>query len=1068
MAAKLLHSLADENPDLQKQIGCMTGILQLFDRQHILSGRQLRHRRLPPGTSHLSIGNPGKEYNVFQTEATDMSLNESSSDKQRFNKDLSRASFSSCSSSMSSGEHNKTAQLQASSFDQILLSRAPLRDSAASQSSTSPRVGRQPLDLRDVVKDSMYREARMLSVKTYTNDEARSRSMKHRDSPRPLQLSQSTDGASKDDTNWKQKMPVDLKESLLVLAKLRDAPWYYNEVGEHDKLSHEVKDGFVQSFSRDGPRFSYDGREVERLSFESRDTIRSAPKFKDFPRLSLDSRESSIHGSKCMLKSNKLSKNLNGSDCSSEKSIDPPQPSGSRKHPPSVVAKLMGLEALPGSPLASDAQVRRDPFVSSLDGISSMRPIRTPDSPRNTLKGPTSPRWKNPDLVMKPIPNSKFPVEVAPWRQQDGSRAFHKPALKHLNGLAGSSNPFPSVYSEIEKRLEDLEFKQSGKDLRALKQILDAMQSKGLLETRKEEEPCNSGTQRENESKRESSSVNCRLMSERSRPKNQKDSSRSGESPIVIMKPAKLVEKSGIPASSVIQMDGLPGVPKLQKAPHGKKNFSGNRAVKDTSPENSGRGSGASSTKKKENAKNLRPTHSSSKPQHLATENTVSSIKTSGSVSPRLQQKKAEQDKRSRPPTPPSDTNKTKWKSNRQETDSGSHVGKLRMKSSHVSQMDDQLSEISNESRTLSNQGDDISQLSDSNLSLDSKTDIEVTSSELPTDINGSHGLQMKTSKYSGSHSMENAKLATPALEHPSPVSILDSSMYRDEEPSPSPVKQISKSLKGNRALGSEDCGEYQWSATDSSVEPGLSMEINRKKLQNIDNLVQKLRRLNSHYDEAKTDYIASLCENTDPDNRYISEILLASGLLLRDLGSGLATFQLHPSGHPINPELFFVLEQTKTSSLVRKDECSSVKVADSKLKQEKSHRKLIFDVVNETVGRKLSVVAASPEPWTTSKKLVTKSISAQTLLKELCAEIKQFQTKTPKCNLDDQDDGLKNMLMEDVLQRSESWTDFFGDISNVVLDVERLIFKDLVDEIVYVEAAHLRTKSGRRRQLFT
>lgn len=35
MAARLLHSLADDNPDLQKQIGCMKGILQLFDRQHI-------------------------------------------------------------------------------------------------------------------------------------------------------------------------------------------------------------------------------------------------------------------------------------------------------------------------------------------------------------------------------------------------------------------------------------------------------------------------------------------------------------------------------------------------------------------------------------------------------------------------------------------------------------------------------------------------------------------------------------------------------------------------------------------------------------------------------------------------------------------------------------------------------------------------------------------------------------------------------------------------------------------------------------------------------------------------
>lgn len=52
MAAKLLHSLADDNPDLQKQIGCMTGIFQLFDRHHNLTGRRLSHRRLSaPGKS---------------------------------------------------------------------------------------------------------------------------------------------------------------------------------------------------------------------------------------------------------------------------------------------------------------------------------------------------------------------------------------------------------------------------------------------------------------------------------------------------------------------------------------------------------------------------------------------------------------------------------------------------------------------------------------------------------------------------------------------------------------------------------------------------------------------------------------------------------------------------------------------------------------------------------------------------------------------------------------------------------------------------------------------------------
>lgn len=47
MAAKLLHSLADENPDLQKQIGCMTGIFQIFDRHHMITAKRLSHRKLP-------------------------------------------------------------------------------------------------------------------------------------------------------------------------------------------------------------------------------------------------------------------------------------------------------------------------------------------------------------------------------------------------------------------------------------------------------------------------------------------------------------------------------------------------------------------------------------------------------------------------------------------------------------------------------------------------------------------------------------------------------------------------------------------------------------------------------------------------------------------------------------------------------------------------------------------------------------------------------------------------------------------------------------------------------------
>lgn len=41
MAAKLLlHTLADENSDLQKKIGCINGIFQIFDRHHVLTSRR--------------------------------------------------------------------------------------------------------------------------------------------------------------------------------------------------------------------------------------------------------------------------------------------------------------------------------------------------------------------------------------------------------------------------------------------------------------------------------------------------------------------------------------------------------------------------------------------------------------------------------------------------------------------------------------------------------------------------------------------------------------------------------------------------------------------------------------------------------------------------------------------------------------------------------------------------------------------------------------------------------------------------------------------------------------------
>ncbi|KAK4844756.1 hypothetical protein QYF36_024079 [Acer negundo] len=1095
MAAKLLHSLADDNPDLQKQIGCMNGIFQLFDRQHVLTGRRLNDKRLPPGTSHShNVGLEGELNNVYRRQtANEINLNRSVNEKHRISTESSRASFSStCSSSLSSLDCSKTGQQETSSFDRMIFPETPSRYPVMNQGSSSPHLGRQSLDLRDVVKDSMYREARGLSVKTTAHEETAGHSLKHKDSPRPLQISKSVDGSHDVGTSGKQNVPADLKESLRVLAELREAPWYYNETRDVSRSQYEAKDGPWHSISKDAPRFSYDGR-------ETRDTFKSTAKLKELPRLSLDGREGSMWGSNSDSKPNYLYKNFQENENTSNKVLDLPKALETQKRPPSVVAKLMGLEALPDSASGSDRQLSSNrispvedkdyiPISRSLKPNDVNKSVRVPKSLRNSLKDPTSPRWKNPDLIMKPVSSSKFPIEPAPWRQLDGNRGSQKTGFRPIKVRAKMTSSLPSVYCEIEKRLKDLEFKKSGKDLRALKQILEAMQAKGFLETSKEEQASNFGTQRDYEPK--SSSPTQKPKYYRNLQSNNavasttgaSDSIKTFESPIVIMKPAKLVQKSNFPASSVISVDNLSGLHKLQSKgseDSTKKGSINSQAAKDQSPKSSHISYAViSSSDKKTSGRNVKSMNSSTKPQRLPKESTTNSTKSSGSVSPRLQQKKIELDKRSRPPTPPSDLNKPR-RQNRQLTESGSPGGKLRQRSQNSSLYDDQLSQISNESRTSSRHEDDTSVQSDSNLVIDSRMDMEFISSEQLVEINGSQSPSMKAAGYVISSSVEKkltpmlsedgslAELATVTEDYPSPVSVFDASALRDDDPSP--VKQMPTALKGGIAQNSSDtASKDQWNAADkfssNAMDSGLTSDINRKKLQNIENLVQKLRRLNSSHDEASTDYIASLCENTNPDHRYISEILLASGLLLRDLGSSLTTFQLHQSGHPINPELFFVLEQTNARTLHLKQECSPVKVSE-----DKAHRKLIFDAVNEILAGKLTIAGSSPEPWLKTNKLARKTVSAQKLLKELCSEIEQVQAKKSECSLDEEEhDVLKSILSEDVKHRSGSWTDFQGDISGVVLDVERLLFKDLVDEIVIGEEAGLRAKKGRRRQLFT
>ncbi|CAN7041003.1 unnamed protein product [Brassica rapa subsp. trilocularis] len=1005
MAAKLLHSLADDSADLQKQIGCMNGIFQIFDRHHVLTGRR---KSLTLGSGNANSINIERDSvdTFYQAKDTfqDTNIGVNVKEKQRVSTESSRVSFSSsCSSSPSSPELIRGVQPEASAYDQANFPESPTSDSEMAEGNGFSQLG---FDLRDVVRDSMYRDARGLSLKTPMTREEVVRRSRREDSPRPYGLKQST--------------PADLSESFRFLAKLRKSPHHYNEVG-----------------AKGAPA---------RYSVDSHDTLKSRQKLKELPRLSLDSRERVVQNSVVDLKPVKLPESSSSSN---------------KKRPPSVVAKLMGLETLPGSPVGRDIHKlglnntfddNNDPFSRSLREKNLNRTIRfSPSSPRSLGKDPSSPRWRNSDFVMKPLSSSRFPIEPAPWKQADRNRVLQKQPVKAAAPPEVAKFP-PTVYSEMERRLNDLEFKDSGKDLRALKQILEAMQSKVLLDTEKQPQSSNMAAQRDYATSNQETTSRTRVPSS--------SSNQVYQSPIVIMKPAKLVEKAGIPASSLIPIHSLSGgLNKIRREKPDDKgaSTSSKRVTKDSS---SGKGRAESSLSSVDKKPNSRNVPSSSKKPHKVTKESGTS-KSSGSVSPRLQQKKLEHDKRSRPPTPPSDSTKSRKPLNRQMAESTSPGGRRRPKAQKsLQQSDDLVSQGSNESRTSSH---DMCTHSEA----EAATVIEQASVMEAAKAVVSNLMHNKSSpRFSEDGSSANLSLV--ALEHPSPISVLDTSIYREMEPSP--VKTQGSYVVAHDSGDDEQCEDqwnpaYSFSETTSTFSP----EINRKKLQNVEHLVQKLRRLNSTHDEANQDYIASLCETSDPntDHRYISEILLASGLLLRDLGSGLTTFQLHPSGHPINPELFYVLEQTKGSSnthlLLHKEESKA-------LNKEKLNRKLVFDTVNELLVEKLASVEATTNPL--MKSSAKKAMSAQQLLKELCTEIESLQRQATKRSenflLEEEDDFLKSILAEDVMIRSGNWVDFSGEFSGLVLDVERLIFKDLVSEIVHAETSRLQAKSGRRRTLFS
>ncbi|WVZ66627.1 hypothetical protein U9M48_015817 [Paspalum notatum var. saurae] len=929
----------DDARDLDRQMGCMAGIFQIFDRQRLITAAGRRdarhaHKRLPPpppsapantlpkSSSSSSSSNVPVQNSSTSKIVLEKTLSKCTTENSSLSIESSSASSSSSScSSFSSLDGNKSVQqelpyINEELFVQRSLSRTPSLKESDMNTKSGPNVG-----FRDIVKGSINRDSGGLTVKTSVQ-EAR-RNGQYKDSPRPLLLAKSMDGTCIIGIDRSTKVPANVTESSTRLQE--------------------------QS------RFSCDDRRLLRPA-DNQESKRPSSRPKELPRLSLDSRKESLSPS-----SRQRNFSYKRTDDILLDTLRP-QDSPSHRRANSVIAKLMGLEE------ATDATGVLT--ADNYEPARSPRPAQTTQheqpsrSPRGTCQDSCLFQLKNEPSVLKTKPSPRILTEAAPWRQQD--RSANNIKAQNCQEAEGRLKT-ASIYADIERRLGGLDLLEcNNKDIRALR-ILGALNGR--------------------DAKSKTDNKGGSVASQRTGYDLITDSGNL-QPPIVVMKPARTTEKPGVSLASVAPMAGLRG---LRKLPATNSSFTGTNEA------------GI-------NGKiHLRMSRAQSKSEE--TVGSALSPRPTGSSSPKNVLKKEESERRSRPPVSPKSPSK---KSN----EAVSPKTRIRSKPSQVKcHRDEALQSTGNR------------------ISLAKQVDVSIMDCPKPPGVSSSF-LRASNTAATASHkgpSTLGSDQNIHALDNiPSPVSVLDTSFYH---------KRISESFKDGETHSSEDC--WNTNSLPDTPQSKASSEVNQIKPENLEVLIQKLEQLQSMNEEAASvkEVMASVTANKD--HQYIYEILLASGLLNKEHSFTALPGQLQPSNYPINPELFIILEQTKPDFVSTFQTVSGAKKS-SKPCTGKLHRRFVFDLVNETIAQKTNICRYGSQQL---KFFQSRKLSGWQLFKDVCTEV----DRQIKCSEEDENEGM--LLDEDIVNGTKDWMSFDTMRHGMVLEIERSIFKDLIDEVICGEA---------------
>ncbi|KAK4382395.1 protein LONGIFOLIA 1 [Sesamum angolense] len=665
--------------------------------------------------------------------------------------------------------------------------------------------------------------------------------------------------------------------------------------------------------------------------FELKEGTRSSWKFcKEAPRLSLDSRattdaKGSLHPKEIRTTTSILSV------ASRSESIASDTTDGGQHHrSPSVIARLMGLEPLPDSSCsepekkpelrrsASESRVSKELFQSrfTADGSNFYSKQQTQSHyalPNNVKKDnapvnahyadPRNHSVKNGMKAEPPEGLNRGCHSTSPWR-----------APQHRKSFFDSGDIFPepkqtvSIYGEIEKRLKMRGIDEPSKDLETLKQILEALQLKGLLH---------------------------------SKPPSQQNQIRHrnivyDESPIVLMKPSRsspsVSRRMGNDYSPSNSRNQFRGVRRnYSMAGETSPSVSPRRERNARSPARTGRSPSPTTRSSEGNASasaSARRSNSLVKPKPLSIETqsraneSAENRRASPVHSPKLNTRRTGLD-----PTASNRSPRSKK--------STPEIHKI----TTVVVAEDESSSISGSSITTS-------------------TDTERSKAE---EYKEGRNLLERCDKLL--HSI--AEMAATDMQ-PSPVSVLDSSFYKDDSLTPSPVTT-------KRTIDFKDqSGELEEEPWSPLISP-----IRSKCLETSD----------------------------DCDYVYISDILRASHYLSED------------------SDVFLLLEKQQ---YLKGNDTSKV----SRLQ-----RKLIFDTINEILDRNRWL-----PPWKVVD--ITKPSLDKVWL--------EFQRIRERDGAEDLFETVCGVLRKDLAGDAiMGWGDCPVEMSEAVLDIERLIFKDLICEAI-------------------